>query len=412
MNTLEKLKLAIVGHVDHGKSSLIGRLLYDTNSVSPDKLEDLKEASKKAGKEMEFAFLLDHLQEEREQGITIDTTQTFFKTRNREFVIIDAPGHVEFVRNMVTGASQAEAAILIIDAKENIQEQTKRHAFILSLLGIEQIVVVINKMDLVGFREAIYNDITTGISKFFKNMNLKAACTIPISALNGDNVSTKSNNMEWYEGETVLEVLESLNPNKSELNKSTLLPIQDVYKIEDKRIAVGRLETGRIGKDIEITILPTHQTAVISSIEKFMENAETGIAGESIGITTRDPVFIERGSVICSPGLALNVAEAFKASVFWMGRLNLNINEKVIIRCSTQEVSCEIKEISRKVNSSTLECIDDNLNTLRNLEVGEVLIKLKKPIVAAKFKDIKALGRFVLVKENNICAGGIITEIF
>lgn len=411
MNAIEKLKLVIVGHVDHGKSTLIGRLLYDTNSVSPDKIEELKKASRQAGREMEFAFLLDHLQEEREQGITIDTTQTFFKTQRREFVIIDAPGHVEFVKNMITGASQAEAAILIIDAREKIQEQTKRHAFILSMLGIEQIVVVINKMDLVDFEEEVYDDISCEIVNFFKTINLNAVYTIPISALNGDNVCIKSNNMQWYSGKTVLEVLESLNPDKDEKVKAMLLPVQDVYKIEDKRIAVGRLETGKVEKGLEITVFPTYQETTVKSIEKFLEDVETSTAGESIGITTKDPVFIERGSIISSQSMDLYVTKSIKTSVFWMSKSNISINERVIMRCATQEISCEIKEILRKLNSSTLDYIGDNSNSLENLEVGEVVFKLKKPIVAAKFKDIKALGRFVLVKENNICAGGIITEI-
>ncbi|HEX2927162.1 MAG TPA: GTP-binding protein [Ruminiclostridium sp.] len=410
MNT-EKLKLVIVGHVDHGKSSLIGRLLFDTNSISPDKMAELKKVSQKAGKEMEFAFLLDHLQEEREQGITIDTTQTFFKSDIREFVIIDAPGHVEFVKNMVTGASQAEAAILIIDANEKIQEQTKRHAFILSLLGIEQIVVVINKMDLVGFKEDIYNEISCDITEFLKTLNLKANCIIPISALLGDNVAALSGNMVWYEGRTVLQVLNTLKPGKSEINKPCILPVQDVYKIGDKRIAVGRVETGSIQNDMEITVYPTVERTAVKTIERFLEDSTVSAAGDSTGVTTMNPVFLERGSVICTPSDEIRLTVSFKASVFWMSKASLKAGEKVLLRCTTQEMPCEIESISRKLNSSTLEYIDSNMDTLNNLEVGEVVIKLKKNIVAARFKDIKALGRFVLVKDNNISAGGIITDI-
>lgn len=411
MNTLEKLKLVIVGHVDHGKSSLIGRLLFDTNSIAPDKMEELKKVSKRVGREMEFAFLLDHLQEEREQGITIDTTQTFFKSEIREFVIIDAPGHVEFVKNMITGASQAEAAILIIDANEKIQEQTKRHAFILSLLGIDQIVVVINKMDLVDFSEDVYNEISQNINKFFKTINLSTNCIIPISALNGDNVATFSKNMLWYNGRTVLQVLDTLKINEREIDKPTILPIQDVYKTEHKRIAVGRLETGTIKKDTEITIYPTAEKTRVKSIEKFLEDATDSVAGDSTGITTTDPVFIERGSVICSPSHEIKLTTSFKASVFWMSKMNVKVGEKILLRCTTQETVCEIKNISRKLNSSTMEYIGSNPDTLGNLEVGEAVFILKKPVASARFKDIRSLGRFVLVKENNICAGGIITDI-
>lgn len=410
MNT-EKLKLVIVGHVDHGKSSLIGRLLFDTDSIAPDKMAELKKVSKKAGKDMEFAFLLDHLQEEREQGITIDTTQTFFKSDVREFVIIDAPGHVEFVKNMVTGASQAEAAILIIDANENIQEQTKRHAFILSMLGIDQIVVVINKMDVVDFKESVYNEISQNITEFFKTLNLKANCVIPISALLGDNVASSSGNMAWYDGKTVLQVLNTLTTNKSEIHKPCILPIQDVYKIGDKRIAVGRLETGSIKEGMEITVYPTVEKTTVKTIEKFLEDSRVSVAGDSTGITTTDPVFLERGSVICSPSNEIRLTVSFKASVFWMNKTSLKAGEKVLLRCTTQEMLCEVESISRKLNSSTLEYIDNNMDTLNNLEVGEVVFKFKKNIVVARFKDIKALGRFVLVKDNNISAGGIITDI-
>lgn len=411
MNPLEKLKLVIVGHVDHGKSSLIGRLLFETNSIAPDKMEELKRASKRTGKDIEFAFLLDHLQEEREQGITIDTTQTFFKSESREFVIIDAPGHVEFVKNMITGASQAEAAILIIDANENIQEQTKRHAFILSLLGIEQVAVVINKMDLVGFSQDVFNNISDNIINFLKTINLEAKQIIPISALNGDNVVTCSENMTWYNGENVLQVLNNMKVGKDDIHKSLILPVQDTYKVNDKRIAVGRLETGTIKESMEVVVYPTKQKTNIKTIEKFLEETKVSVAGDSIGITTKDPIFIERGSIVCSKCEEISLTQSFKASVFWMSKSSLNISEKVSLKCTTQETICEIECISRKADSSSLNFIDNDMDTLNNLEVGEVLIKLKKPMVIARFKDIEALGRFVLVKDNDICAGGIVTEI-
>ncbi|MHC1683118.1 MAG: sulfate adenylyltransferase subunit 1 [Clostridiaceae bacterium] len=411
MSKVDNLKFVIVGHVDHGKSSLIGRLLYDSNSIAADKIEELKKSSKLVGKEIEFAFLLDHLKEEREQGITIDTTQTFFKTQNREYVIIDAPGHIEFIKNMITGASQAEAAILIIDAKEKIQEQTKRHAFILSLLGIKQVMVVINKMDLVDYREDIFNELVSKLKEFLNSLNLEAIQYIPISAINGDNVSNRSSMMEWYKGESVLEILETLEGTKEDVEKTTLFPIQDVYKIDDKRISVGRLETGKLKKGDKIKVLPSCQETTVKTIEKFMENCEEALSGESIGITTESPVFLERGNIICSNDNDFIITDCFKASLFWMNNQSLKLNEKMTIKCATQEVQCELKEITRKINSSTLNYIDDDLKTLNNLEVGDVILKTKKPLVISKFKDNKAIGRFVIVKDNNICAGGIITNI-
>ncbi|MFH1385226.1 MAG: GTP-binding protein, partial [Candidatus Omnitrophota bacterium] len=201
---METLKFVIVGHVDHGKSTLIGRLLYDTNALSPEKIEEIRKTSADLGRETEFAYLLDHLEEERQQGITIDTTQVFFSTDKRRYVIIDAPGHVEFVKNMITGASQAEAAFLIVDVQQGVQEQTKRHAYILSLLGIKQVIVIINKLDLVDNDQKVFDAIQKQVRGFLNTLNIEALHYVPISAINGDNVAKRSDDIGWYDGPTVL----------------------------------------------------------------------------------------------------------------------------------------------------------------------------------------------------------------
>lgn len=409
MGQTEKMKIVIVGHVDHGKSSLIGRLLYDTNSLAEDKIKEVENISQKMGKSIEFAFLLDHLQEEREQGITIDTTQTFFKTSKREYVIIDAPGHVEFIRNMVTGAAQADAAVLIVDAKEGIQEQTKRHAFILSMLGMEQIMLVINKMDLIQYQEDIFNDIVSEIKSFLESINLNVGFAIPISAVGGDNIAMKSSNMDWYTGLTVLETLDSLGIRQDDLNSPAVMPVQDIYKIDDKRIAVGRLETGILKVGDELTVLPTMQKTRIKSIEKFLDNINEVKAGDSVGVTTTDPVFMERGSVVSAAGSEIKVTDCFCASLFWMAHTDLKVGEKVTLRCATQEISCEVTEIHKKINSSTLQQITDDLSKLNELDVCQVSVQTKSPIAVSMFKELQSLGRFVIVKNNNISAGGIIT---
>ena len=235
------LNFVIVGHVDHGKSTLIGRLLYDTDSLAPDKIEEIKKASTGQGKRTEFAYLLDHLEEERKQGITIDTTQVFFKSPKRRYVIIDAPGHVEFVKNMITGASQAEAAVLIVDVKEGVQEQTRRHSYMLSLLGLNQVVVVLNKMDLVDFSEQRFNTVKAEAQKWLKSINIEAMYYIPISAIEGDNVAAKSKNMGWYTGPTFLDSLDTMKNKQPPENKPLLFPIQDVYKIDNgQKIHVER----------------------------------------------------------------------------------------------------------------------------------------------------------------------------
>ncbi|MHB1392545.1 MAG: sulfate adenylyltransferase subunit 1 [Clostridia bacterium] len=406
---MEKLKIVIVGHVDHGKSTLIGRLLFDTDSLPKDKLLELEKISSKMGKQMEFSFLLDHLQEEREQGITIDTTQIFFKTEKREYVIIDAPGHVEFIRNMITGAAQADAGVLIIDASEGIREQTMRHAFILSLLRLDQIIVVVNKMDLVDYDMHVYNSILDDIEIKLKTLNLNITHFIPISAIQGENISKKATMMKWYQGPTFLQALNAMCVKGEIEGRYPLLPVQDVYRLEDKRIAVGRLEAGRLTVNDSIVIYPTQQETRIKSIEKFMEKTEQARAGESMGITTADPVFIERGSIICNTASALIVVQKFNASIFVITNTRLDIGEKLVIRCATQEVVCEISKIFSKMNSSTLEYINEEAESLKGLEFGKVELITKKQVTITKFNEEQTLGRFVVIKNNNICAGGIVT---
>jgi len=407
----QTLKFVIVGHVDHGKSTLIGRLLYDTNSLPVDRIEEIKKASQNLGRETEFAYLLDHLEEERQQGITIDTTQVFFKTKKKKYVIIDAPGHVEFVKNMITGASHAEAAILIIDVKEGVKEQTKRHAYILSLLGINQVIVVFNKMDLVNFEEKIFNEVKNHVQEFLNNINLNPLFYIPICAIKGENITKRSPNMDWYNGPVFLESLDMLKNKEFAEDKMLIFPIQDVYKIDDKRIAVGRIEAGIIKREEEIEVLPGQQTTKVKSIEKYLNQLDKANTGENIGITTQDSLFLKRGDIVCESQKDPIITDSFKANIFWMVQEDFNKDQKLIIRCSTQETTCKIEAIRKRINSSSLEIIEEGASTLKNLELGEVIIKTKNPIVIKDFNDVPELGRFVLVQNQNICAGGIITVI-
>ena len=407
---METLKFVIVGHVDHGKSTLIGRLLYDTNSLPADKIEEIKKVSQQLGRDTEFAYLLDHLEEERLQGITIDTTQVFFKTENRQYVIIDAPGHVEFVRNMVTGASQADAAVLIIDAQEGVREQSRRHAYIVSLLGLKQVIVVLNKMDLVNFSRERFNEVKEEMGKFLHSINMEAIFYIPISAMKGDNIVNNSDNMDWYKGPTFLESLNILKNRGSDKDKPLIFPVQDVYKIDSKRIIVGRIEAGIIEKGCLIKILPGSQITRVHSIERFPEKIDRAYAGQSIGITAEDAAFITRGDVICLPGREPVLTDKFRANIFWMAKKDFTKGERITIRCATQETTCVMETIKKRINSSTLEIIPGDGNALKNLEAGEVIVKTKKPIVLKSFNDVRELGRFVLVQDENISAGGIVTD--
>jgi sulfate adenylyltransferase large subunit len=404
----EHMKIVIVGHVDHGKSTLIGRLLYDTNSIPESIYEEIKRVCEELGKEMEFAFFLDSLEEEREQSVTVDTTQIFFKTDKRDYVIIDAPGHKEFLKNMITGASLAEAAILIVDANEGVQEQTKRHAYILSMLGLKQVIVVLNKMDIINYDNAKFNTIKSEVLKFLDKLNIKPKLIIPISAMKGDNIAKKSENMSWYDNLSVLEALDTFNLKETLSKKSLRLPVQDVYKIDEKRILVGRIESGQLKQNDEVIFLPSEKKTKIKSIEVWNGEKTEAEIGESIGVIIEDPLFIQRGEVICTWGLP-KITDRFEANIFWMSKSPFNIKERLILKCATQEVRCNFERIKNKIDSSTLEEIGRDCHQLKETEVGNVMIKTEKPIVVENFNDVEGLGRFVLVKDDDTVAGGIIS---
>jgi len=406
----ETLNFVIVGHVDHGKSTLIGRLLFDTQSLPPQKMEEVERISRELGREVEFAFVMDHLQEERDQGITIDTAQTFFKTDKRDYVIIDAPGHKEFIKNMITGASQAQAALLIVDAQEGVREQTRRHAYLLGMLGLEQVVVVINKMDLVEFAQARFDEVAADIAAFLAELDIRPMHIVPISAKDGDNVARRSERMGWYGGPITLDVLDSfVVPTRPE-GKPLRFPVQDVYKVGDKRMLVGRVESGTVRVGQDIVFLPSGGESRVKSIEKFLAPPlEKADAGESIGITIEDPLFVERGQTACPVGSQPRVTSSIGASVFWMSRQRMELGESLKIKCATQEIPAKVTGIARSVDSSSLEVIGENATELRNNEIGEVTIEAREPLAVETFYDVPELGRFVLVRGHNVVACGIVT---
>lgn len=412
----ESLRFVIVGHVDHGKSTLIGRLLYDTGSIALDRLEEARHAARELGAEAEFAFLLDHLQEEREGALTIDTAQTFFSTPKRDYVLIDAPGHVEFLKNMITGAAQADAAVLIVDASRGIEVQTRRHAYLLALLGLEEVIVALNKMDLVGYREGAFREASEAVRGLLESVAITARSYIPISAKRGDNIADPSRAMSWYRGPTLLGALDSLEERSPPQDKPLVFPIQDVYHHDGERIAVGRVEAGVLRKGDKIKLLPRGELATVDSIKKFLEEPRAAYPGESIGITltvgSRPSVpLLERGQVVCRPGAEPNLTDRFKANVFWLAEKGLGRGERVTLRSVTQAVSARLEAISEKLDSASLEVLGREAPTLEQLEVGRVIVKTDSPVVVARFAELQGLGRFVLARGEEISAGGIITGL-
>jgi len=403
----ENLKFVIVGHVDHGKSTLIGRLLFDTDSISETKINDIRQICEALGRPFEFAFIMDHLEEERQKNITIDTTQTFFKTAKRDYVIIDAPGHKEFLKNMITGATLAEAAILIVDAHEGVMEQTKRHAYMLSLLGINQLIVVINKMDKVDYQEDKFNKINADLQPHLNLVNLSPNYTIPISAQKGDNIAKKSDRLNWYNGPTVLEALDSFKNIIAAENLPLRLPIQDVYN----NIVVGQIESGILNKNDEVLILPSKQKSKIIEIKKWQQELNKAEAGDNIGVVLKEYFEIKRGDIICDANNLPQVTNEFKAIIFWMSKESLITDNSFILKLATQETPAKIKKIHKLMDSSTLKAIDRN-DEIKETEVAEVEIQTEKNIVIENFNFLPELGRFVIVKNDDIAAGGMVTATF
>lgn len=404
----EALKFVIVGHVDHGKSTLIGRLLFDTGSLPEGRIEEIRKLCASLGKGLEFGYVMDNLEEERDQGITIDTAQVFFRGGERDYVIIDAPGHVEFIKNMVTGASQADAAVLIVDAAEGAREQTRRHAYLLGLLGIGQVIVAVNKMDLAGYGRDRYEAIRSELSSFLERVRITPTHIIPISARQGDMVAQRGPNMGWYGGPTLLEALDGLRPAAGAADMPLRFVVQDVYSF-GRRIAVGRVESGTLRVGDAVRVLPTGETTRIASLEEYGKSPTAAEAGKCIGITTVDKVFVDRGFVVAGVDDAPAVTDTIRATIFWMDRTPLAKGMAVRLRCGTQEVPCEIGEILRVVDSSTLEPAA-GASEVRNREVAEVTIRALKPLVVDPYGKIRPTGRFVLAGEG-VMAGGIVTKV-
>ncbi|NNU77221.1 sulfate adenylyltransferase subunit 1 [Clostridium estertheticum] len=411
-NTREQLRIVAVGHVDHGKSTVIGRLLYDTKSLPEGAIEKVKRIAKETGKPFEYAYLLDAFEEEQKQGITIDTTSLQFHTDKRDYVIIDAPGHIEFLKNMITGAASAEAALLIIDAKEGIQEQSKRHGYILSLLGIKQVCVVVNKMDLIDYSQEKFNDIKDEMNAFLKKLNVHPMSYIPISAFYGENLTSKSEKLSWYKGETVLEALDLFTQEEGLDAKPLRFPIQDVYKFDNRRIIAGRIEAGTLKVGDEILISPSNRTTKVKSIEAFVEKdrVSTVSAGMSVGITFEDEFFNKRGEIISHIDNAPVIADLFTTNIFWMGKNSLVKGRKYKIKLVTQEVECEIVAFNKVIDASTIGTYEDATEAKTN-DVAEVTIRTKEKICFDKFADNQNTGRFVIVDGYDVSGGGIISGV-
>lgn len=405
-----RLRVVFVGHVDHGKSTLIGRIFHDTNSLPEGKVEQIQKACKEEGMDFEYAFLLDALLEEQAQNITIDTTQIQFKTEKRPYVIIDAPGHKEFLKNMITGAASADAAVLLIAANEGVQEQSRRHGYLLSLLGISQIVVAVNKMDLVDYSEARFNEVVAEYKVFLKQIGLEARQFVPVSARNGFNVDRPAQNeMPWYTGATVTQMLDTFEPPKSLHELPLRFPIQDVYRFDSRRIIAGRIEAGTLKVGDTLVFSPNNKTSVVASIENWSAPEKSqAVAGESVGITLTEQIFVERGHIASLEDDAPIESNRFKARLFWMGKRNLVVGERYKLKLTTQELEAEVVSIEKIIDASTLESAGEGRTYIAKNDVAEVTIQARGALVMDNHDRNPILGRFVIVDQRQVAGGGII----
>ncbi|HEX4696846.1 MAG TPA: adenylyl-sulfate kinase [Candidatus Udaeobacter sp.] len=403
------LRVVFVGHVDHGKSTLIGRILHDTGSLPKGKIEEIKNACAAEGMEFEFAFLLDALLEEQKQNVTIDTTEIPFRTARRRYAIIDAPGHKEFLKNMITGASRADAAILVISADEGVREQSRRHAYLLNMLGIKNIIVVVNKMDLVDHSEKRFRDIEQEYRKFLNELGLNARTFIPASAKEGENVARASMKMKWYCGANVLEALDLLEPQKPDVDLPLRFSVQDIYRWDGRRIIAGRVETGTLRAGDQLVFSPANKSSIVAGIERWHAPPnEPAVAGDSIGITLAEQIFVERGYIASRQDETPIETNRFHADLFWIAREPLRVGHPYDLRLASQQVKCQIVSIEQVMDSSTLETTSDGREQLERNETGKVTIETRAPLVIDNHDRIPNLGRFVIIDDGQICGGGTI----
>lgn len=407
MSPQRTLPIVITGHVDHGKSTLIGRLLHDTGTLPEGRLAALQDASRKRGMPFEWSFLMDALKAERDQGITIDTTRMRFASARRDYVIIDAPGHAEFLKNMLTGAAAAEAAILVVDVVEGMSEQSRRHAFLLKLLGIGEVVVAVNKMDRVGYAQEAFDAAARVVADYLIGLELRPAEIVPIAAREGDMIAARGTRLGWYRGPTLLEALDALEGAPSDADRPLRLPVQDVYKFDERRIIVGRIETGRLRVGDRLRFSPGDRVARIASLEGW--NAQpvlSAAAGQSVGLTLDDDVFVERGQVASAPDQPPQLARRLKLRLFYFGRTPLKSGDAVTLQIGLAERPAVVEAVERVIDVNDLA--SRAAAEIGRNDVAELVLACRAPIAVDDADQGRHLGRGVLRRGHDIIAGVLV----
>ncbi|MDH2382200.1 adenylyl-sulfate kinase [Bradyrhizobium sp. CER78] len=404
----DQLKLVVAGHVDHGKSTLIGRLLHETGSLPEGKVEELRRISEKRGMPLEWSFVLDAFQAERDQAITIDTTWIWLRTGHRDTVIIDAPGHREFLKNMISGAANADAGLLVVDALEGVKEQTRRHAYLLKLLGINQVVVAINKIDLVDNLEAKFRELEADVRAYLKGFGIEPTAVVPISAREGDNLTALSPRTPWYSGPTLLETFSSLNVEAPASERPLRIVVQDVYKFDERRIVAGKVTSGSAQVGDTLMFSPHDRIAKIARIEPLdhLNSSDRISAGESVGIVLDEQIFVERGNVASHFAHPPVLSNVFRGKVFWLGEKPLRAGATLRLRAGTLEAQVTVRAIESLLDLESLEHRRGDIVTRNDL--ATVRLSTSSVLPVADGHDDKMLGRFVLLDGFDTVGGGLI----
>ena len=409
------LRFTTAGSVDDGKSTLIGRLLYDSKSIFEDQLASVSDSSKKKGlSHIDFSLLTDGLKDEREQGITIDVAYRYFSTPKRKFIIADTPGHIQYTRNMITGASTANLALILIDARKGVIEQTKRHSFIASLLQIKHIVVCINKMDLVDFDENRYDEIVKEYENFAAKLEVDDIRFIPISALQGDNVVYRSDKLSWFQGSTLLYTLENIHIGSDRNMKDCRFPIQTVIRphsaeYHDFRGYAGRVESGIFKVGDEVTVLPSGFNSKIASIIDNEKEVEVAFPPMSVTMTLAEDIDISRGGMLVRPNNKATITQDIDFMMCWMGNEPFDPRKKYTILHTTNKVRCVVKEVLYKIDINTLHRNEEDLSVGMN-DIARIKIRTTKPLLCDSYSKNKSTGSLILIEEatNNTVAAGMI----
>lgn len=411
----ERLDVVVVGHVDHGKSTVIGRLMADTGSLPEGKLDQVKAMCERNARPFEYAFLLDALKNEQAQGITIDTARCFFKTERRHYILHDAPGHVEFLKNMITGASRAQAALLVIDAHEGVAENSKRHGYILSMLGIRQVAVLVNKMDLLDWDRSAFESVVGEYAAFLARLGVKPTCFIPISARDGINITERGDQAPWYEGPTVLEQVEAFESLTEDFARPFRMPLQDVYKFtaegDDRRIFVGTIESGEVRPGDDVVFLPSGKRSSVRSIEVLEgEKPESAHAGQATGFTLDTQVYVKPGELVARVDQPEpSVSDRIRANVFWMGVAPLVKGRRYTLRMGAARVPVELEEVLSVLDASQLTSTDGATQVERH-DVAEVILRARRPVAFDESETLETSSRFVIVHGHDIAGCGIALE--